>query len=358
MILTVNTLDLRQALQSVIPHCADPKDSAAHAVVHFTATDQNLHVTACNMYTLGHAVASVWESEGLTGDVNTDAFNLPVDVAKELLALFKAQKKQPEDEIGDSLRLTITPNAITVLDVSGLFPGKELTIPQGDSAEYPVGFGRLLIEAVLADHRVPSRLATSGAMIRIFAAAAAACGEPLSIEPTADERRILVSCGESFLGLLMPLRSTDDSALAAQLTAHREGWLNRLPEITHAGGSLTVNKDEDPASAVEAAAGDFLRTAQTSGVTTIEFRPAARQQADSDAELVRQAAELVINTQFGSTSMLQRKLRVGFAKAGYVLDRLEQAGVVGPAQGSKARDVLIKPDDAAAALAALGGGAS
>jgi DNA segregation ATPase FtsK/SpoIIIE, S-DNA-T family len=177
-----------------------------------------------------------------------------------------------------------------------------------------------------------------------------------AVASLADSRVILDTPGAEKLlgrgdGLFTPVGSStpvrlqgawvSDSEIAAVVAF----WRRQQPTATTAGTAPST-----PAAPVEAAP---VAAPETEAQAPAVARP-GDVDAGADQEVFLQAIELVVSSQFGSTSMLQRKLRIGFAKAGRLMDLLEQAGVVGPSEGSKARDVLTKPDELAGLLAQLG----
>lgn len=233
MIITVNTKDLRQALASVIPHAHDDPETKLNRL-RCTATGDMLYVQATNTVTAALGIVSVWESEHLTGSPENDVFDLSVGTAKKVLAIFKASKKQPEDEMGEAMTITVSDSELTFVDTGGLFPGESFSQPTGEVDGAFPNLPRLLSESLTDAKRVPDRLAVNGVLLRKFATAATTYGKVLVIEPTGDSSRILISCGESFIGALMPMRVEAGEELAAELQEAHDGWMHRLPELAAA----------------------------------------------------------------------------------------------------------------------------
>ncbi len=172
-----------------------------------------------------------------------------------------------------------------------------------------------------------------------------------AVSSLTDSRVILDQPGaEKLVGkgdmLLLPGNSSVPNRIQGSFVSEDEvrkvvsHWRQQAPEPVY---SSNVEGDDGP---IEASAGGMQQMSFDGGLdVTSDANAFSAGEDDEDTVMMRQAMELVVRSQLGSTSMLQRKLKVGFARAGRIMDLLEQRGVVGPSEGSKAREVLMTVEE-------------
>lgn len=228
---TVKTGDLYAALAAVTPHAGTEPDLPATYRVRLVADGTNLVVTASNRYTAGMAIASIEDSDAEPG---TTVDLLPNE-ATDVMRLFKA--KLDDEELQTTIRLAGSgaERHVGFVDSSGMLDGKEFVLPAHSIADGMPDIPTLAAGTLRRKRTATTRLVATGKFVKLFSAAATAYGESLTLEPTSETTPMVLACGESFLGLLMPSRPSDEEL--AKLDGWRKDWLARLPEPAVAAAS-------------------------------------------------------------------------------------------------------------------------
>ncbi|QPX61752.1 hypothetical protein SEA_BUNKER_49 [Gordonia phage Bunker] len=327
MSFTVGTKDFRRALQSALPHVGRDEELPALCRARCYVDSNNVTVAGTDRYTAVLSLASVWDID--TPDPVDGVVDLSLSDIAKILAVFRAGKDKDDDDApAYQLRLELRAGRdnqplLRVTDCSGLIDGEHLELPatpvDENFPDLPKMFARYLSEPA----GVLDTFAVSGTLVGRMQVAAKVYNDVLVMSTGQRATSpIVVRCGESFLSLVMPWRQPEE--VEQRHAAWQSAWERRLPPPHDVA-------DVDKMLDLKTASGVYLGGGQS--------------KPDEPEALLVDAARLVIETQFAAGSMLQRKLHVGYARAGRLLDELEALGIVGPAQGSKAREVLVDAAD-------------
>lgn len=329
----VDLADLRAALQAVTPHASKDKEDPRMRRVRLMPFGVNLEVGASDRFTIGLALVSLWDSDGEGDVIDLD----PAEV-HQVLTVFPAPGRGDEQAM---IRIQATDAEVTFTDVGGLLEGNSLTLARMTPEETYPNLRGMFVGRLDGSPAVGEAVVQSDHLKR-FAAAQRAYGMPLIIDRVpAPARAWSLRCGESFLGLLTLVRPDEDEQ--ARSNSWRDAWNERL-----------ANAPDGGRSGIDLRHASGLYVLTDDGITrvTADGEP---DEDDDHARRLAQAAELVVASQYGSVSMLQRKLRLGHSAATDLMDTLEDRGIVGPADGTAPRDVLLSPDRLAEALEAVRG---